>query len=271
MKKALGFFIVVIILGGVAFFFGWAQLSVPPGSYGVLRSKTHGTDPEVIREGEFRWVWHKLIPTNVAILVFAPNQVSVPVSVRGTLPLADIYAEKTGIAADFSYHIEADLSFSIKPEALPGLALTRGVTDQAALEEHEKSLGREIDLFARERLEVYASRGELFQEPEPYGGLGSASARLEEEIGRSFPDVENLSYVIRSAKMPDFALYATARSLYGDYLKRQQELLGAEIAGQAERSLEALFRFEELEKYGELLTKYPALLQYLELTRAGTP
>jgi hypothetical protein len=83
--------------------------------------------------------------------------------------------------------------------------------------------------------------------------------------------VENLSYVIRSAKMPDFALYATARALYGDYLKRQQELLEAEIAGRAERSLEALFRFEELEKYGELLTKYPVLLQYLELTGAGKP
>jgi hypothetical protein len=271
MKKAFGVFIVLIILGGVAFFFGWAQLPVPPGSYGVLRSKTHGTDPAVIREGEFRWVWHKLIPTNVTILVFTPRQVGVPVSVEGTLPLAEIYAEKMGIAADFSYTIEADLSFSIKPDALPSLALTRGVTDQAALDEYEKSLGREIDFFARERLEAYASQGELADGPEPYSGLRTASERLEGEIENAFPDVENLSYVIRGAKMPDFALYATAKSLYGDYLRRQQELMGAEISGRAERSVEALFRFEELEKYGELLTKYPALLHYLELTGAGKP
>jgi hypothetical protein len=271
MKKALGFFIVAIILGGLVFFFGWAQLPVPPGSYGVLRSKTHGMDPEVIREGEFRWTWQKLIPTNAATLVFAPNQVKVPVSVGGTLPLAEVYAEKTGINADFSYHIEADLSFSIKPDALPFLALTRDVTDQAALEDYEKSLGREIDFFARERLEAYASQGELSGGPEPSGALQSLSARLEGEIGDAFPDLENLSYVVRSAKMPDFALYATARSLYGDYLGRQKELLGEEIAGRAERSLEALFRFEELEKYGELLTKYPVLLQYLELTGAGKP
>jgi hypothetical protein len=270
MKKALGLLIVLCILVGAAFFVGWAQLPVPSGAYGVLRSKTHGTDPAVIREGEFRWVWHKLIPTNVTILIFTPNQVSFPVSVGGTLPLAEVYAEKTGITADFSYNIEADLSFSIKPGALPSLTLTRGVTDQAVLEDYEKSLAREIDFFARERLEAYTSQGQFSDGP-PYSDLRSASAYLEGEIAGAFPDVENLSYVIRSAKIPDFALYAMARSLYGDYLKRQTELMGAEIAARAERSFDALFRFEELERYGELLTKYPTLLQYLELTGAGKP
>jgi hypothetical protein len=271
MKKAFGLFIVLIILAGAAFFFGWAQLPVPPGSYGALRSKTHGMDPAVIREGEFRWVWYKLIPANATTLIFTPNRVSVPVSAGGTLPLAATYAEKTEIAADFSYSIEADLSFSIKPDSLPSLALTRGVADQAALEEYEKGLAREIDFFARERLASYAAQDQLSDGTEPYGGLRAASARLEGEIGSAFPDVENLSYVIRSARMPDFALYATARSLYAGYLKRQRELLGEEIAGRAERSVNDRFRFVELEKYGELLTKYPVLLQYLELLESGQP
>jgi hypothetical protein len=271
MKKALVFLLTLLILAGAVLFFGWAQLPVPPGSYGALRSKTHGMDPAVIREGEFRWVWYKLIPTNVTTLVFTPKQTSLPVSVSGTLPLAATYAEKTGIAADFSYHIEADLSFSIKPDSLPSLALTRGVTDQAALEGYEKSLAREIDFFARERLETYAAQGQLAGDSGPHSGLRALSARLEGEISGAFPDVENLSYVIRSAGMPDFALYAMARSLYGDYLKRRKELLGAELSEQAERSVNALFRFEELEKYGELLTKYPALLQYLELVGAERP
>jgi hypothetical protein len=265
MKKALGFFIVLIILAGAAFFFGWAQLPAPPGSYGALRSKTHGMDPAVIRAGEFRWVWYKLIPTNTETLIFAPNRVSVPVSVSGTLPLAETYAEKTGITADFSYAIEADLSFSVKPDSLPSLALTRGVTDQAALEDYEKSLAREIDFFARERLAAYAAQDQLSGGPEPYGGLRAASARLEGEIGRAFPDVENLSYVIHNARMPDFALYATARSLYADYLKLRKELLEGGIAERAEQSFNEQLRFAELEKYGELLTKYPVLLQYLEL------
>jgi hypothetical protein len=269
MKKALGVLIVLGILGGAAFFFGWAQLPVSPGSYGVLRSKTHGMDPTVIREGEFRWVWYKLIPTNASILIFAPSQMNVPVSVGGTLPLAATYAETTGIAADFSYRIEADLSFSLKPDSLPSLALTRGVADQAALEEYEKSLAREIDFFARERLEAYAAREGLAEGETPSGGLRSLSARLEEELGGAFPQAENISYRIRSAKLPDFALYATARSLYGDYLARQQELLRAELAGQAERDVNDRLRFGELETYGALLTKYPVLLQYLELLESG--
>jgi hypothetical protein len=263
MKKALGLFIVLMILAGAAFFFGWAQLPAPPGSYGVLRSKTHGLDPAVIREGEFRWVWYKLIPFNAVTLVFSPNLVSVPVSAGGTLPLASTYASKAGIAADFSYSIEAELSFSLKPGSLPSLVLSRGIKDQAGLEEYEKNLARDIDFFARERLESYAVQ-EQFQGA-PYGDERAAASRLEGETTLAFPDVENLSYSIRSVRMPDFALYAMARSLYGDYLDRQKELLGAEISGQAERNVDSLFRFDELEKYGELLTKYPVLLQYLAL------
>jgi hypothetical protein len=38
MKKALFSFIILILLGGAGFFFGWAQMPVPPGSDGVLRS-----------------------------------------------------------------------------------------------------------------------------------------------------------------------------------------------------------------------------------------
>jgi hypothetical protein len=266
MKKVFGFFIVLIVLAGAAFFFGWAQLSVPPGSYGVLRSKTHGMDPAVIREGEFRWVWYKLIPTNVVVLVFTPNRVNVPVSVRGVLPLASTYAEKTGISADFSYNIEADLSFSIKPGSLPSLTMAKGLMDQAALEEYERNLAREMGFFARKQLEAYAVQDQLSGGSGPYyGNLQAASARLEGEIGGAFPDVENLSCVIRDAKTPDFALYAAARSLYADYLDLQKELLGAEIAGRTEWGVNNQLRFAELEKYGELLTKYPVLLQYLEL------
>jgi hypothetical protein len=270
MKKALVFLILMIILAGVVLFFGWAQFPAPPGSYGVLRSKTHGIDPEVIREGEFRWVWQKLIPLNTVTMVFSPNRVDLPVSARGTLPQAAVYAETTGIAADFSYNIEADLSFSIKPESLPSLVTERGITDQAALEDYENSLAREIDFFARERLEALAIQGQPLSGP-PYESLRTLSVRLEGEIGRAFPDVENLSYSIRQAKTPDFALYATARSLYEDYLKLQKELLGGEISRRTEQEFNEQLRFAELEKYGELLTKYPVLLQYPGLLEYGKP
>jgi hypothetical protein len=258
MKKVLGF-LFVLALAGTAFFFGWAQLPVPPGSYGVLRSKTHGVDGAPIRPGEFRWVWYKLIPTNAQTLVFALNPVSTPVSISGSLPSAATYAATAGISADFSYRIEASLSFTLKPDALPTLVVGKGVTDQAGLESYEKGLSREIGSFALAHLEAHAAEGDF-----PGGGQQGA-AILEAELLQAFPDIENLSFAVHSAKLPDFALYAMVRSLYDEYLARQKELLRAEIAARAERNVDSLFRFDELEKYGELLTKYPVLLQYLAL------
>jgi hypothetical protein len=235
----------------------------------VLRSKTHGVDPEVIREGEFRWVWYKLIPANATTLIFTPNRTGAALVAEGTLPLAATYSETTGIVADFSYTIEADLSFAIKPDVLPSLMLTRGLADQAGLEDYAQSLAREMDFFAREQLAAWAAREQLAGRDDPYGDLRTASARLEREMEDAFAAVENISFVIRTIRMPDFALYGMARSLYEEYLNRQKELLGAEISDLAKRSINARFRFDELEKYGELLTKYPALLQYLELIESG--
>jgi hypothetical protein len=49
------------------------------------------------------------------------------------------------------------------------------------------------------------------------------------------------------------------------FMTRQGELLKTDISASAERHLSARLRSDELEKYGELLTKYPVLLQYLAL------
>jgi hypothetical protein len=262
MKKVVGL-VIVLILAGTAFFFGWTALPVPPGSYGVLRSKTHGVDAAVIREGEFRWVWYKLIPTNADTLIFTLAPVTRPVSVSGSLPSAGTFAAVAGIKADFSYEIEAGLSFTLKADTLPSLVLNEGVRDQESLEKYEEALTQKIAVFALEQLEAYAAEDMFLVGIQK----NAAAARLEEDILRAFPDAENLSCVIQRAKLPDLALYTMARSLYEEYLDSQRALLKTEIAAQAERNVNSLFRFDELEKYGELLTKYPVLLQYLALPK----
>ena len=78
MKKFLITFFILLILAGVFFFLVWVQFSVPVGSYGVIASKTHGVDPQLVKSGEFRWVWYKLIPTNVKIAVFSPEPSAEP-------------------------------------------------------------------------------------------------------------------------------------------------------------------------------------------------
>ncbi|MDR0730782.1 MAG: hypothetical protein LBF63_03875, partial [Treponema sp.] len=92
MRKFFITFFILAALGGTGFFFGWVQLEVPPGSYGVLRSKTHGIDGSPIREGEFRWVWFKLIPSNVNIEVYRLPRVERRIHHRGVLPSAAVYS-----------------------------------------------------------------------------------------------------------------------------------------------------------------------------------
>jgi hypothetical protein len=260
MKKVVGV-LFVLILAGTAFFFGWAQLPVPPGSYGVLRSKTHGVDPVLIREGKVRWVWYKLIPTNAKTLVFTPKALTRQVTAAGSLP--GTYAAVAGIKADFSYEIGASLSFILKADALPSLVLTGELRDQESLEKYEEKLAREIEYFALERFSAYAAEDTF-----PEGmSKNTMNTRLAEDISGAFPDIENLSCTIHQAKYPDLALYAMSRSLYETYLDSQRALLKPELAAQAERNIQSLFRFDELERYGELLTKYPVLLDYLALPK----
>jgi hypothetical protein len=282
MKKIIAL-IIILGFGGTVFFLGWAQLTVPPDSYGILRSKTFGVDPRPVQEGEFRWVWYKLIPTNVSIELFKLNRLDRAVHIKGVLPQGESYASLAGLKTDFSYEISGSFSFRIKAAALPALAAEGKAENQAGLDGYQQRLAGEIEDFLVQRLRGYgedpasvaadttagippeggaadnAADGDAF-----IGGFGQAD-RLEAEILEAFPMIADLSLSISVPVYPDFALYHTARALYGEYLRRQRELLEDDIAAAAGRNLAARLRFDELEKYGELLTKYPILLEYLAL------
>jgi hypothetical protein len=255
MKKIVAVFFIILVLGGAAFFFGWVQFRVPPGSYGVMRSKTHGVDAAVIGEGKFRWVWYALIPTNTEITVFTPRLVEQPIQTSGSLPSGDLYASFAGADADFSYEYAGSLSFMVKSDRLPVLLAEQGVANQEDLEAFEKRLAGEIASYSVRRLEEYAGED---------GGLGEPDTdKLREDILREYPYIENLSCGITTARRPDTVLYDSLRKIYVDYL-------AGRLSPGTDSSVSARFRLDELAKYGELLTKYPVLLQYLALEREET-
>jgi hypothetical protein len=265
MKKFIVVLLIAVILGGAAFFFGWVQLTVPPGSYGVMRSKTHGVDPEPVQEGKFRWVWYKIIPTNMVISVYSLKTIDIPIQFEASLPSEEIYASLSGLTADFSYKIDGSLSFSLRAGALPSIISTRNITDEAGLREYEERLAGEIRTFAIQSLRNYAAEEDKIEE---LLGLEAPNS-LENDIAASFPDIENLKCSIHAAHLPDIALYRSTQALYKDYLDRQRQLLQPELNALADKHLSALLRLDELAKYGELLTKYPVLLQYLSLERTA--
>ncbi|GHV13659.1 hypothetical protein FACS189491_08900 [Spirochaetia bacterium] len=261
MKKFFVFLVVLLILGGAGFFLGWAQLTVPPGSYGVLRSKTHGLDSRLIREGEFRWVWYKLIPTNVTIQLFTPNRIEKTFTFRGNLPSGDVYAAFSSLNADFSYELSANFSFNIDGDALIPLVTEKNLSGQEDLSAYEESLAAEIEAFIRSQLEILEG-----DEAELKAILNAgSSSRLEDTVKRAFPQARNFSCRIPGAVFPDFVLYRQVRGVYEDFLAKQREYLAAGMEMGVEKQLDSRFRFDELARYGELLTKYPVLLQYLAI------
>jgi hypothetical protein len=256
MKKFLGTLLFLVILAGLGLFFGWAQQGVPPDAYGLIRSKTHGLDTRLVKPGEFRWVWYKLIPTNTTTVVFRLNPVSHEFSARGTLPSGRIYAAFAGLEDDFSWEFRAAFSFNLRPEALVPLVTDQNIGDQEELTRYERELSADIEAFILRRMGALEG---LLQDGE--------NPELEREVQGQFPLIENFSLRVKSAQFPDFEQYRQAQGLYNAYIALQRDMMSGELREKAKNRIEAYHRFDELEQYGALLTKYPILLDYLALER----
>jgi hypothetical protein len=263
MKKVFGILLILMLLGGAAFFFGWAQLRVPAGSLGIIRSKTHGVDPEPVKEGEFRWIWYKLIPTNVSIEVYRPERITLPFRGSGFLPSGDTYAALAGIRENFSWEISGEFSFRIRDAALPGLVTEGHIAGEDDLGAYEKSLGGRIEAALLRETGAYGEGGEAAEALL----AGGSTEKLEALILREFQEIGDLSIAVRTLRYPDFALYRSVRGLYEEYLSRQRLVLREDADREAADRIKTRLKFDELSVYGELLTKYPVLLQYLALER----
>jgi hypothetical protein len=261
MKKFFFTLFMLLVLGGIVFLAGWAQYKVPPEAYGVINSKTHGVDPIPVRPGEFRWLWYKLIPTNVEIAVFHLEPVKFDINFNNTLPSGDIYAAFAGLGANFSWELRALVSFSINPDRLVSIVSAHNLKDQASLEAYLWNTAQNIEnlilrTFSSAEIDIIRLENVM---------AGKRDVELEREIAVSYPEIRDFLLTIQSAKFPDFILYREVRLLYEDYLKKQRELVTAGFSRMVENHITAQLHFEELERYGELLTKFPILLEYLSL------
>jgi len=261
MKKFFFTIFILLVLGGAVFLLGWAQYNVPPGSFGIINSKTHGVDPIPVHSGEFRWLWYKLIPTNVEISVFNLEPVKFDINFNSTLPSGDNYAAFAGLAANFSWELSATGSFNINPDMLVYVVSNRNIKDQASFEAYLWDTSQNI-----KNLILYTfSSSETDSERLENVMTGKRDTALEREIADLYPEIKDFSLTVKSVKFPDFVLYREVRLLYEEYLKKQREFVTASLGKRVENHIEAQFHFEELERYGELLTKFPILLDYLSI------
>jgi len=254
MKKFFTVLLFLVILAALGLFFGWAQRGVPPDAYGLIRSKTHGLDTQLVKPGEFRWIWYKLIPTNTTTSVFRLSPVSHEFYARGTLPSGRIYAAFAGMENDFSWEIRGAFSFNLQPGAIVPLVTAQNIGGQEELAGYEKELAADIEVFILRRIDALEA---LLKDGE--------SPALEREVQEQFPLIENFSIRVKSAEFPNFDLYRQTQALYEQYFALQRDMLSGEIREKAKNRIESYQRFDELEQYGALLTKYPILLDYLKI------
>ena len=267
MKKFFLIFLALVAIGAAGFLLGWAQLNVPHGSYGVVRSKTHGIDPQIIKEGEFRWIWYKLIPTNVKIQVFTPKPMVFTLKNNGSLPSGAVYSAIAGIQADFSWEISTEISFSVRPEALPSLCKNENINSQDDLNILEQEYARRMEAVMLRYLDIHGNDEKIMEEIMYTGSLAEASRELE----RTFTELENINCVFRALRIPDYELYKSVRQIYNEYLAFQKDFLENDSSRNSVSVISTRLKFDELEKYGEILTRYPVLLQLLAIDRGFAP
>jgi hypothetical protein len=260
MKKFFTTLLFLIIIAGAAVFFGWAQFGIPPDSCGIIRSKTHGLYPYLVQPGEFRWIWYKLIPTNTETTVLRLTPVNYEFTAENALPSGKIYSTFAGIEGDFSWKINAVISFSINPDAIIPMFSENIISSQEDLTRYERDITRQIEGFILRCIEQEDNSVQveaLLKEGE--------NPWFENEILNQFPYLSNFSLKVKSAKFPDFFLYRQTKGLFESYVAAQKAYATGDIRERAKNRIDSMFRFDELEQYGALLTKYPILLEYLSM------
>lgn len=265
MKKFLLSVFIILLFSGTLFFFGWIQFAVPAGTYGVLISKTGGINTRPVVPAQFRWQWERLIPTNTELLVFSLPPITYKLDSEGTLPSGEIYSGMLEGRPDFSWKTSLNITYKLKPEMLPVLVNTYAIRTQEALESWTSA---EISRIATESCNKVVA-GALNQEGTSPGAdpslfLETLKKELAAEAGTNF---EIISVTVDQLKTPDLSLYTTAARAYASYQQQRTTLIANAASQEAEDSVSEYLQIERFSRLGEVLTRYPILIDFLAVSQ----
>lgn len=250
MKKVLVSLLILLLLGGAVFYFGWVQFAVPVGSYGVLLSKTSGAYPAPIVPGEFLWRWERLLPTNTRLRLFSLDPVTLTDTFSSTLPSAQLYSARLEGEPDFSYSVTVSSTARVRADELVNLVEENNIQDQAALEKLVRDRLHQLNIAATSYL--------LEQTQHDTTGLKSQTVTTRElventQVARENPWLEVLSAEVSDVRIPDASLYLAARNAY----------LNSIVEGTGGQGITDSSHLSALVNLGEILTKYPVLSDYM--------
>lgn len=266
MKKAIFVLFLLVLCAGAVFYFGWVQFSVPAGQYGVMVSKTGGINAVPIQPGIFRWQWEFLIPSNARVLLFELVPVTHSETVSGMLPSGAVYSRMIEGTPDFTWEFTCETVARITPSSLPVLVEYHAVQDQQALEQWTKDT---LSDRAKNTAETVIRR--VLNDLSADTTVPADPEALAREIADSFretgKDLDIISVSVQSNRFPDMSLYHTAAQTFEAYQDQRRALWTQTATGEAADSVSDYLSFERYSRWGELLTKYPILIDFF--TSAG--
>ena len=255
--------VIILILALAVFFIGWMQFLVKPGYIGVFQSKTSGFCEKPVKNGEFSWKWERLLPTNSTLTSYSLKTYQNRHKISGSLPSSEIYINHISQKADFSYSYEMNISLLPDKNFIFGLAKKGIIKNQEDLDRvmNEKSLlacQKIVDYILRSRGETY------FSELSTLSSEDLAEICLENT--RDFNGIEISGIEFITSRTPDMYLYNLAKKSFTDYQSEVNRIMKEKASEKADDVIEQDKTIEQLEKFGQLLQKYP---QLQELSKSG--
>ena len=263
MKRVLGSLVIILLAAAAVFLIGWVQFGIKPGECGVMVSKTSGTLEQPLLPGTFVWRWEKILPTNVSIHKFKMEPHKSVQSYSGSLPGADLYSKMLGSVPDFSYEMEIIVQLSPKAEALVTLVEKNEIASQEDLNAYLDNKAKVISGLVADRL-----LPSLLPSPDSSSRMSYLSTKaldksaLDSLAAQSAEDLTAVtlnSVEISKARLPDMTSYGEIVELYGNYKEELDKSMKEKAALYADQMNEEERSVKLLEKYAELLKKYPQL------------
>ena len=262
MKRLLVALFVLVVIAAAVFFFGWVQFQIPPDAHGVIFTKTNGWEGEVVDPGTFVWRWQRLLPTNLTLYVFDLQPHRTQVSLSGSLPSAETFEAILGTSASFSYQLDLTVVSRIRPEELPFLAEVEALRPEG-MDAYYDSVDARITQIATDTILAI-----LQNTPETLS-LGTSYSLIADNVlqalSQELPEIEVQSVSPTRLRLPDMELYTAARSLSDDLVAARADALAEAARQSAAAQQETDRQLLMLERYGDILTRYPVLLDYFRL------
>ena len=251
----------ILALAAAAFFVGWVELALPPGTYGVAFTKSGGWDEEAIAPGGVTWRWERLIPTNMTLHLFdlAPREVQRRVA--ALLPSAEVYAAEIGIDPEaLSYDLGVTVRLQLRAEHLAPLAAGAELRPDTLTAWFDQAAAAAADAAADALLSQESAAVVVNPRSLEEGVLRRLAAR--------FPELEIIDVELVPYSVPDPDLYRHAKAAFDERVDTQQRARLAVVADLAFVREQAAQHAELLAMLGSTLAEFPELVDLLSRSSA---